>query len=131
MDALTRRGWVIGAIAFVAIAVAGWVTLSRIETLSASASSVHHSQEVRLALERALSTLKDAETGTRGFIVTRNPIMLAPYFDAMKRLDSELERLTSLTANNSVQQAEARKLKRQMMTRLAPLQVAVEQAQSG
>ena len=35
MDA-TRRGWAIGAVAFVAIAIAGWVTLSKIETLHAS-----------------------------------------------------------------------------------------------
>ncbi len=54
MDA-TRRGWAIGAVAFVAIAVAGWVTLSKIETLHASSEYVRHTENVRLALERALS----------------------------------------------------------------------------
>src|SRR5215471_18830358 len=124
MDA-SRRGWVIGAVAFVAIAVAGWVTLSKIQTLNAAAGFVQHTEQVQLALERALSTLKDAETGTRGYIVTRNEIVLGPYFDAMKRLDSELDRLTALVADNPEQVAGARELQRLMMARLTPLQGAV------
>ena len=131
MHALTRRGWAIGTVAFVAIAIAGWVTLSKIQTLNAAAGWVRHSEEVRLALERTLSTLKDAETGTRGFIVTRNEIVLAPYFDAMKRLDSELDTLASLVADNPAQESQARELKRLMLARLAPLQAAVDQARSG
>ena len=130
MDA-TRRGWAIGAVAFLAIVVAGWVTLSKIETLNAAAGYVQHTERVQLALERALSTLKDAETGTRGYIVTRNEIVLGPYFDAMKRLDSELDYLTSLVADNPERTAEAQELKRRMMARLAPLQSAVEQARAG
>ena len=130
MDA-TRRGWAIGAVAFVAIAVAGWVTLSKIETLNAAAAYVQHTEHVQLALERALSTLKDAETGTRGYIVTRNEIVLVPYFDAMKRLDSELDALTSLVADNPERVAEAQELKRRMMARLTPLKSAVEQARGG
>src|ERR1044072_871923 len=130
MDA-TRRGWAIGAVAFVAIAIAGWVTLSKIETLHASSEYVQHTENVRLALERALSTLKDAETGTRGYIVTRNEVVLAPYLDAMKRLDSELPMLRPLVPDNPDQTAQARKLTRLMKERLAPLQAAVEQARSG
>lgn len=130
MDA-TRRGWAIGAVAFVAIAVAGWVTLAKIETLHASSGYVLHTENVRLALERAFSTLKDAETGTRGYIVTRDEIVLAPYFEAMKRLDSELLMLASLVADNPERAAEVQELTRLMKQRLAPLQVAVEQARSG
>src|SRR3569833_1882639 len=117
----TRRGWAIGAVAFVAIAVAGWVTLSKIETLHASSEYVQHTETVRLALERSLSTLKDAETGTRGYIVTRNEVVLGPYIDAMKRLDSELDQLTALVADNPERLAEAHELKRLMTARLQPL----------
>jgi PAS domain S-box-containing protein len=130
MDA-TRRGWAIGAVAFIAIAVAGWVTLSKIETLNASADYVQHTEEVRLALERTFSILKDAETGTRGYIVTRNEIVLPPYFDAMKRLSSELDVLMDLVADDPERAAQARELKRLMMARLQPLQSAVEEARSG
>src|SRR3569833_874773 len=122
----TRRGWAIGAVAFVALAIAGWVTLSKIETLHASSEYVQHTESVRLALERALSTLKDAETGTRGYVVTRNEVVLKPYFDAMNRLDSELDQLTTQKTNNPKQDADAQELKRLMNGRLAPLQGAVE-----
>jgi PAS domain S-box-containing protein len=130
MDA-TRRGWAIGAVAFVAIAVAGWVTLAKIETLHASSRYLLHTENVRLALERAFSTLKDAETGTRGYIVTREELVLTPYFEAMKRLDSELLMLASLVADDPERAAEGQELTRLMKARLVPLQVAVEDARSG
>ena len=78
-----RRGWAIGVIAVAAIVAAGWITLVKIQTLDAAAGWVSHSQDVRLALERALSTLKDTETSTRGFIVTHAPIF--EFFDAAYR----------------------------------------------
>ena len=127
----TRSGWAIGAVAFVAIVIAGWVTLSKIETLNAAASYVRDTEHVQLALERAFSTLKDAETGTRGYIVTRNEIVLGPYFEAMKRLDSQLDYLAAQVGDDPERAAEARELKRLMMARLDPLQSAVEQARSG
>ena len=127
----TRSGWAIGTVAFVAIVIAGWVTLSKIETLNAAASYVRDTEHVQLALERAFSTLKDAETGTRGYIVTRNEIVLGPYFEAMKRLDSQLDYLAAQVGDDPERAAEARELKRLMMARLDPLQSAVEQARSG
>src|SRR3954464_11465803 len=113
MDA-TRRGWAIGAVAVLAIAVAGWVTLTKIATLNAAAEYVHHTERVRLALERSFSTLKDAETGTRGYIVTRDEVVLAPYFEAIKRLDTELNLLDSLVVDNPERGVEARDLRRLM-----------------
>src|SRR5262245_55134674 len=110
MDA-TRRGWAIGAVAFVAIAVAGWLTLSRIETLNAATAYAQHCERVQLALERALSTLKDAETGTRGYIVTRDEILLVPYRGAMTRLASELDYVTALVADDPERLAESHELK--------------------
>ncbi len=127
----SRRGWSFGAIALLAIALAGWVTLSKIRTLDATARSVHHSQEVRLALERTVSTLKDAETGTRGYTVTRNEVILAPYFAAIERLDAELDGLAVLVADDPQQIAQARELKRLMDARLTALQGGVEAAQTG
>jgi PAS domain S-box-containing protein len=125
------RGWSFGVIALAAIVLAGWITLSQIDKLDGAARAVRHSEEVRLALERAVSTLKDAETGTRGYTVTRSDAILAPYFDAVERLDAEAERLTSLVGDNPEQLARARELQRLMDYRLAALRGAVEAAQAG
>ncbi len=40
---------------------------------------VNHTHEVLLTTEKLISSLKDAETGQRGFIITRNASYLEPY----------------------------------------------------
>ncbi len=47
----------------------------------------------QLMAERLLSTVKDAETGQRGYLLTRAPSYLEPYNAAGKRLDADLARL--------------------------------------
>lgn len=123
-----QRGWSFGVIALGAITLAGWITIAQIGKLDDAARSVRHSEEVSLALERSLSSLKDAETGTRGFTVTRDEVLLAPYFDAMERLDAELDRLNTLLAGSPDQATRARELKELMEARLGPLRNAVEAA---
>jgi len=126
-----QRGWSFGVIALGAITLAGWIAIAQIEKLDDAARSVRHSEEVSLALERSLSSLKDAETGTRGFTVTRDEVLLAPYFDAMERLDAELDRLNALVAESPDQATRARELKELMEARLGPLRNAVEAARAG
>ena len=126
-----RRSWLIGAIAVLAIGVAGWITLDKIHTLGASTSWVHHSQDVRLALERVLSTLKDAETNSRGYVITRDPTFVPPYENTIRRLDADLAELRVLVADNFVQAPRVKELERRMRVRLEPLQRAVDIARQG
>jgi PAS domain S-box-containing protein len=126
-----RRSWVIGAIAAVAIGVAGWITLDKVDTLEASTQWVHHSQDVRLALERTLSTLKDAETSSRGYIVTRDESFIPLYDDARRQLETDRGELRALVADNSGQTERVEELERRIRARIAPLQGAVESAHQG
>src|SRR5947207_14096487 len=64
-----------------------------------------HTRIVLDASSRLLTALLDAETGIRGYIITRNPALLAPYADARVRADSQLARLRTLTSDNPRQQA--------------------------
>jgi PAS domain S-box-containing protein len=123
-----RRSWVIGAIAMVAIGVAGWITLDKVRTLEASTDWVRHSQDVRLALEHALSTLKDVETNTRGYIVARDGTFLPRYESSLRELDVDLAALRRLVADSPAQSARVQELERRMRVRLAPLQGAVDSA---
>lgn len=82
-----------GAITAV-IAVVGYrSTASLIE----NARLVAHTHEVRRELSAAVSSLKDAETGQRGFIITGNPEFLAPYNDALPTIARQLTHLRELT----------------------------------
>ena len=73
---------------------------------------VQHSREVVAQLERAASTLKDAETGQRGYLLTGKDEYLGPYVDAANGLDKDLDRLFTLTADNPEQQARLAELRR-------------------
>ncbi len=126
-----RRGWAIGMIAVVAIVAAGWITLVKVQTLDAAAGWVRHSQDVRLALERALSTLKDTETSTRGYIVTRSEVFIPTFQASLKQLDLDLADLHRLLRDDPKQAERARELERLMRVRLTPLQGALQDAQAG
>jgi signal transduction histidine kinase/DNA-binding response OmpR family regulator/CHASE3 domain sensor protein len=61
-----------------------------------SAARVAENLEILEQLEGVLSTLKDAETGQRGFLLTGNENYLAPFNEAKASLDAELTTLRTL-----------------------------------
>ena len=63
-----------------------------------------HSRAVMSQLDELLSSLKDAETGQRGFIITGQPEYLEPYHASVGLFAAQLERLRLLTAGNPRQQ---------------------------
>ena len=74
----------------------GFISYLNTRVLSRDTTQVVHTHEVILALDDLLSILKDAETGQRGFLITGNETYLAPYNDALIRVEtriSDLERL--------------------------------------
>ena len=70
-----------------------------------SAGWVNHSLEVENRIARVLSLLQDAETGQRGYLLTRRPEFLSPYEDAAPKLPAALDELGRATADNPVQKA--------------------------
>lgn len=71
-----------------------------IGTLSDSESWVAHSWQALNAVERVLGSLKDAETGIRGYILTGQDEYLAPYGLAKASLPQELNQLQALLVDN-------------------------------
>jgi signal transduction histidine kinase len=76
----------------------------RITELVKSFARIDHTNKIELKLEYALSYLKDAETGQRGFLLTRDSAFLEPYFGARKRVDSVLAEVPELISENTFQQ---------------------------
>jgi signal transduction histidine kinase len=64
---------------------------------------VIHTHEVLLKLERVLFTLKDAESGQRGFIITNDSIFLLSFLKSKMALDSLIYDLKIATADNIIQ----------------------------
>jgi len=66
--------------------------------------SVSHTREVQTQLTLMLSTLQDAETGQRGYLLTGLDEYLEPYESAERGIDGVVAELRSLTADNPRQQ---------------------------
>ena len=83
--------------------------------------SVVHSRTVLDASTHLLTALLDAETGERGFVITRDSALLRPYIGASARVDSLLARLRVLTRDNPIQQTRLDTLVFRTRQRLAVL----------
>lgn len=79
------------------------ITYKHLYKLSESSQKVSHAYEVSLQLEKMMSQLKDAETGNRGYIITRDSSFLEPYIFARIRLEASSNVLHHLTRGNTIQ----------------------------
>jgi PAS domain S-box-containing protein len=88
---------------FLAIVVLTLTTWSAIEDWRQTRLDNSHGQQSRVVLEgvnKLMSSLKDAETGQRGYLLTRNPKYLAPYQSASAEIPTELTRLEKFFPKN-------------------------------
>jgi len=86
---------------------------------------VSHTHQVLTELEATLSTLKDAETGQRGYLLTGEERYLEPYHSAIARINKQVVELQQLTADNNRQQKRIGDLKIAIDSKLAELQETI------
>lgn len=82
--------------AIMLLAIVSYFYFSSTEAFIQSSAKVQHSQKIINQLEVVLSLIKDAETGQRGFIITKNETFLSPYDSASMHLDHEMLTLSEL-----------------------------------
>ena len=70
---------VFAILVLVAVVALAWVHDVNTRRLLETTRLVEHSQVVLTELEAALSSVKDAETGQRGYLLTGQPSYLEPY----------------------------------------------------
>ena len=86
------------------ILLVGVASLYALRQSSNAAEAVQHSETVRVQLERALTTIVNAESGQRGYLLTQDTMYLRPYSSARANVDHEIATLRELTADNPSQQ---------------------------
>ncbi len=91
-------------LALAILVIIGAVAYQSIEKLTSTAGLVSRSHEVLSLLESVLSTIKDAETGQRGYLLVGEDRYLEPYLAAQKLIDQEIKQLRDLTVDNAHQQ---------------------------
>jgi methyl-accepting chemotaxis protein len=127
------RGMTIGrklAAIFAGIAVVfGGVCLvsyRSVGSLAENAGLVEHTYRVLTEIDALDSSLKDAETGQRGYVITGEDSYLAPYLQAIKDLDTEQRTLRDLTADNARQQQRLDALAPLVQSKLAELKETID-----
>jgi PAS domain S-box-containing protein len=92
------------AISVFMLLLAASISYRQIQTLRQSQESVVRSYKIYVELEQLNSYAADAETGQRGFILTRDSIFLHPYYEALEKVKWSFARLNMLTDDDYEQQ---------------------------
>ncbi|MHB8397756.1 MAG: ATP-binding protein [Candidatus Limnocylindrales bacterium] len=104
---LRTKSLVVVGIPVVAAMVACLAFLAYQDAEHAASDRVAHSIEVQGAITGLMGGLVNAETGVRGYLITGQPGSLAPYTAALTATPSLLDRLTTLVADDPMEEGRA------------------------
>ena len=119
---------------FLAIGILLWMGIVSLRFLGSflqESDRVEHSWMVLTSIDRLFSELQDAETGERGYIITRNPSFLSPYQSAGKKVRGHLQDLEHLVSDRPSQEKRAMELGQLIDKRLFLLGNGVALGKSG
>jgi signal transduction histidine kinase len=108
-----------------------WLALRSVKALQHSQSWVDHTWQVISQVERVMSSAKDAETGSRGYLLTGDDKYLEPYVTAQKELPIEVDNFQRLTSDNPGQRARAQEMRAVLEQRLSLLSQGNEMRAGG
>ncbi len=102
-----------------------------IRNLISSAGWVEHTNQVIRHLDEVISSLKDAETGQRGYLITGDDDFLTPYRGAEDSIARHIRMTKEMTADNPRQQRSAEELTQVVRQRLAVLNNNIDKRRRG
>ena len=101
--------------------ISGLVSYDRIRTLDGDSQQVRNTHEVMLSLNELLSTVKDAETGQRGYLLTGDETYLEPYNAAVTHIDENVTKVRTLIIEEPEQQVRLQRLRELVAGKLSEL----------
>jgi methyl-accepting chemotaxis protein len=109
------------AVVLLVVGVVGVVAYRATTELIDSAKLVARSHKLKETVADLFSTLKDAETGQRGFVLTGQERYLEPYTAALGRMDRLIDEVRDLTSDDPEQQRRVNTLQSLIAGKLAEL----------
>ncbi|HLT32383.1 MAG TPA: CHASE3 domain-containing protein [Aquaticitalea sp.] len=109
----------------------GGLAYKYVRELSESFRLVQHTYEVHIELEKLLSLLKDAESGKRGYIISKDSTFLKPLLTNRVALDESLDQLQTLMDENPQQQQNVKDLRLKIDKSLAIFDTTLALADRG
>ncbi len=117
-------GFTIAALTLLVVAAVGYRATSG---LLEDQRWVTHTDLVRRDLQDLLGSLKDAETGQRGFTITGEESYLQPYTDALPRIRPTYDEVHELISDNPDQQRRLESARPHIDAKLADLAATIAQ----
>ena len=91
------------AVIFVLV-VSGVIALRNFRELQENRLKVQHTSRVLAALREVEAAVMDAESRQRGFLITANESYIEPFNEAIRRANTSLRSMSSITRNDPIQQ---------------------------
>jgi signal transduction histidine kinase len=127
----TRRMLSMALTSFLLLIVAGAAAIYMANRAAEAEGRIVHTMDVRREARALLVDLLNAETGTRGFVLTQNEGFLAPFNQAEAKLRRPVDALSSLTSDNPSQQLVIRGLSTRVDARMEELRRMVALVRQG
>ena len=122
--------WLCLAAATLFFVATGAVAYLNFQTLKQDSALVVRSGDTLTALEDVLSTVRDAETGQRGYLLTDKESYLAPYNVAIQEIGPRFDTLRRLAIDNPAQHDALATLKQHIDAKLAELKQTIDLRQT-
>jgi signal transduction histidine kinase len=101
---IMNRRIALGFIVAVVLIASGFIiSFYSYNNYSEDTERVRHTYQVTGNLEMLLSLIKDVETGSRGYAITKDITYLEPYKAAVRQLPAQIDTLRKLTNDNPLQ----------------------------
>jgi methyl-accepting chemotaxis protein len=114
------------AVAFLLLLVISLVAYRSIEALSRTSYAVTHTHQELEATAQLFGSLKDAETGQRGYALTGDESYLEPFNTATAAMDGEFKNLRDLASDEPQQQKRIDTLQALATAKLTELRKTIE-----
>lgn len=131
LSSLSARIAAIGLVVLMALASLAGLLVDASRQTSQSFERAGHSVEVIETTEAALGDLREAESGQRGFIITRNPAYARSFVERVERSARNMAVAVQQTTDNPLQHARAREIAVLMAQRAAFLREPLILARRG
>jgi CHASE3 domain sensor protein len=130
---MKERSWTIGqqiavgfGISLLMVLLLGVSSFRSTKAMLRTSYEVDEAHASLVDLEQFLSSLKDAESGQRGYVITGQEALLAPYTAAVTVVQKELDDLTALISDSPTQRQRLDKLKPELDAKLAEMRDVIE-----
>ena len=121
-----RLALLLAAPIFLILAVVVYLTGQFAANERAAQAMVRHTYQVMEAQRRLQDDIQTAETGMRGFLLSRDTAFQNSYRDYLRRIPGDLKVFRDLTIDNPAQQARAARLNEMLAARTRGLQAGMQ-----